>query len=416
MSRLWGSLTSLRLTIFLLPVLGGLAVLGTLRFPGIYYSLWFLAPLGLLAGNLSACLVKGLPQALRRSRQRLTGELALTLPARCGFTWPPGVEPHPPVEAALRRELGRPKRLTLGHQDLYFYEQGRFRPLGPYLIHLALLLILAGGLVGKYWGLEGRLLLLTGEPAQTLASEHGEIPLGFQVILERFQVQRHQDGTPREFRSDLIFRQPGQPPLKAVCRVNDPVTVGGLTFYQASYGRVVHLQVKLGESVQALKVPVGSVAQVPGSKFRVKVLAFEEDLTMPMGEQVRRLGPAVKVAYREDEGQAHLVWVVQNYPQLAERAPGPLRFTLLDQAPQYYSVLQVKRDPGVWWVYSGFGLMLPGFFLAFCRPSRRWALVLEQNADGGWQGRLLGAAPRDREGFTAGLERLMRRLKHGEGA
>jgi hypothetical protein len=76
-------------------------------------------------------------------------------------------------------------------------------------------------------------------------------------------------------------------------------------------------------------------------------------------------------------------------------------------------VFQVKRDPGVVWVYAGFILFLPGFYLAFFRPVRRWGLVLAPAPMGGWQGRLLGAAPRQREEFAACQERILAELKRG---
>ena len=89
---MWGWLTSIRLTVFLLLILAGVAVIGTViqqdQPPGfyfanygefwgaiisrgslssIYFSTWFLAPITLLALNILACIIHGLPQAWRRS-------------------------------------------------------------------------------------------------------------------------------------------------------------------------------------------------------------------------------------------------------------------------------------------------------------------------------------------------------------
>jgi cytochrome c biogenesis protein len=106
-----------------------------------------------------------------------------------------------------------------------------------------------------------------------------------------------------------------------------------------------------------------------------------------------------------------IIVVLKNRPELADRQPGPHRFFL--KGSNFFSVLQVKRDPGVWWVYAGFLLLLPGFYLAFLRPAERWALVLRRNQQGTWQGRLLGAAPRAREAFQERLERLQEILQKG---
>ncbi len=416
LSKLWGLLTSIRLTIFLLLALALVAVMGTLRYESIYYTAWFLAPVGLLALNLSACLVNGLPRAIHRVRQPFTGEAALALPERGRVVFGGQADPRPLVEAAFREELGRYRSQPLGQGELYLYERGRFRPLGPYLVHLALLLILAGALIGKYWGVEGTLTLLKGEPATAFQNQQTEKtePLGFQVRLDDFQVQYYSDGrTPKEFRSDLTLLRPGDKPREMVCRVNEPVTFGRFTLYQASYGRPVLLQVKNGERTEVLEAPVGRVLQVPGSEARVKVLEVEEDLMMPMGAEHRPLGPAARIAYLPLSGHPQVVWLLKNYPEMTERQPGPDRFILLNLSPDYYSVFQVKYDPGVWWVYAGFLLFLPGFFLAFCRPSQRWALVLQKGKRGHWEGRLLGASPRGKESFGLHRDRLLARLKKG---
>jgi cytochrome c biogenesis protein len=175
------------------------------------------------------------------------------------------------VEQALRQELGRVQKSEVEEQTVYLGERGRFRPLGPYVVHLALLVILAGALMGKFLGVQGRVTLMEGETAQTFTSEGQETPLDFQMRLDRFQMLTYPDGTPREFRSDLTFSRPGNSPRQAVVRVNEPVTFGGLTFYQSSYGHALRLEVKEGEIPGWWRPrwgkPCSSPAAGPGSGF-----------------------------------------------------------------------------------------------------------------------------------------------------
>ena len=211
-------------------------------FTQVYFSPWFLGPISLLAANILACVVHGLPQAVKRAWQPLTVETALTLPERGQITWPAGVDPQPRIAATLSRELGRCRQETLPDQKVYFLERGRFRPVGPYLIHVALLLILAGGLIGKFWGVDGQLAIDQGEVAGAFqVGPRVEKPLNFQVRLDKFQVSYYEPGgSPKEFRSDLTFMKDGREVSRATCRVNEPVTFGGLTFYQSSYGSPSH--------------------------------------------------------------------------------------------------------------------------------------------------------------------------------
>lgn len=411
-SRIWGHLTSIRLTVFVLLILAVVAVVGTLGYPNIYFTLWFLAPLGLLALNLLACLVHGLPQAVRRAAQPFTVEKALTLPERGRFTWPAEAAAPALVAETLRHELGRPRHQILGEKEVFFYGRGRLRPLGPYAVHLALVLILVGGVLGKFWGIEGNILLQPGIDGSYIEfDEPGKsLPLGFLVRLEKFQVKYYEEsgGTPKEFRSDLTFLKDGVEVEHAVCRVNDPVTFGRYTFYQASYGAMpsgpVQLEVTQGDKPQTLELPPRRWVNLPGSETQVMAMRVEANL---QGQ-----GPAVQLVYRTGPEHPKFLWLLEKHPGKGPSL-GPFHLALASLKLQYYSVLQVKYDPGVLWVYAGFLLLLPGLYLAFFRPSQRWAVVLQKDKKGRWDGRLLGTSPRSREDFTMRTDRLLESLQRG---
>ena len=437
-SRLWGWLTSIRLTVFLLLILAAVAILGAVlpqdqpaefyasRFGEIwgaviwrsglayiYFSIfppWFLGPVTLLAMNILACLIRGLPRAWRRAFTPLSREAALSLPPRASLQWPRGTDPREAVAGIWRRELGRTRRQVLPGKEVFFHETGRFRPLGPYLVHLALLFILVGGLIGKFWGIEGSLRLAQGETAHTFLLKHtdAQVPLGFQVRLDRFQVQFYEGGgIPKEFRSDLVFIQ-GSRELRATCRVNEPVSFGGFTFYQADYGTQpegqVGLQVIQGSHRESLQAPLHQWLPLPGGEAQIMVVEVEANL--------EGFGPAVELAYKSGPEHPQIFWVLKDHPEVEEQT-GPYRFALESANFKYYSGLEVNRDPGVPWVYLGFLLFLPGFYLAFFRPHQCWALVLEQSPQGDWQGRLLGSSPRAREDFDLRQARLLEELKRG---
>jgi cytochrome c biogenesis protein len=434
-SWLWGTLTSIRLTVFLLLILAAVAVIGTVvpqdqpqnqylsrfgevwggllwggGFTNVYGSPWFLGPIILLAANILACVVHGLPQAVRRAGQPLTVEAALTLPERGRMAWPAGVDPRPLVSGALSRELGHCRQETVQDQEIYFLERGRFRPVGPYLIHVALLLILAGGLIGKFWGVDGQLPIQEGEVASAFqVGTRAEKPLNFQVRLDKFQVSYYEPGgSPKEFRSDLTFMKDGKEVFRATCRVNEPVSFGGLTLYQSSYGSQstgpVRLKVQEGDLSQSLEAPLRQPTDLPGGRGKV--------IPMKVDGNFQGYGPAALLAFGSGSGHPEVFWTLKDHPELGEQ-PGPYRFTAESIPFAYYSVFQVKRDPGVAWVYAGFLLFLPGLYLAFFRPAERWALVLAKTPKGKWQGRLLGASPRHREEFAARQERLLTELKRG---
>ena len=434
-SWLWGTLISIRLTVSLLLILAAVAVIGTVvpqnqppnqyisrfgevwgellwrgGFTQVYFSPWFVGPISLLAANILACVVHGLPQAVKRTLRPLTVETALTLPERGRITWPAGVDPMPLIAATLSRELGRCRQATLPDQKVYLLERGRFRPVGPYLIHIALLLILAGGLIGKFGGVDGQLAIDQGEVAGVFqVGRRVEKPLNFQVRLDKFQVSYYEPGgSPKEFRSDLTFMKDGREVSRATCRVNEPVTFEGLTFYQSSYGSQatgpVRLKMQLGDLSESIEAPLRRPVELPGGRGKVIVMKVDGNF--------QGYGPAVLLAFSPGSGHPQVFWTLKDQPGLVQQ-PGPYRFTAESIPFGYYSVFQVKHDPGVGWVYAGFLLFLPGLYLAFFRPVERWALVVAKTSQGKWQGRLLGVSPRHREEFAARQEQLLMELKRG---
>lgn len=405
-SWLWGTLTSIRLTVFILLILAAVAVIGTVvpqnqppsqyvrsfgetwgallwwsGLANVYFSPWFVAPIVVLAFNIVACIIHGLPQAVRRAARPLTVQAALALPERGQVTWPANADPHAIITAVLRREVGHCRRETHLDQEVYLLERGRWRPLGPYLIHVALLLILAGALIGKFWGVDGQLSLDQGEVANAFqVGARTEKPLNFQVRLDSFQVSYYEEGgTPKEFRSDLTFLQNGREVSRATCRVNEPVSFGGLTFYQASYGSEaagpIRLSVQMGEQRQTIEAPLRQPVDLPGGQGKVIVMRVDGNF--------QGYGPAVLMAYSPGGGHPLAFWALKDHPELGEQ-PDPYRFTVESIPLRYYSVFQVKHDPGVWWVYAGFLLFLPGLYLAFFRPTERWALILAKTPKGKW--------------------------------
>jgi len=185
------------------------------------------------------------------------------------------------------------------------------------------------------------------------------------------------------------------------------VNFGGLTFYQASYGSEatgpVRLKMLQNKQSEDIKLPLWRPVELPGGWGKM--------IAMRVDGNFQGYGPAVLLAYKPRQGKPQVFWALKNHPEFGD-ASGP-RF-LVESIPfAYYSVLQVRRDPGVWWVYTGFLLFLPGLYLAFFRPTERWALVLTKTAQGEWQARLLGASPRRREEFAVRQERLLQELKRG---
>ncbi len=297
-------------------------------------------------------------------------------------------------------------------QDVYFHEKGRFRPLGPYLVHIALLCILIGGLIGKFWGIEGTLPVLQGETAEAFRVGNTLVPLNFQVRLDRFQVLYYADSPmPKEFRSDLTFLKDGKEEMKAVCRVNDPVSFGGLTFYQASYGSQpsgpVRLQVSYKERQETIEAPLRQMVELPGGEGRIMISKVEGNL--------QGLGPAVEGIFMTGRGMGghDFFTVFQDHPEM-NKPIGPYRLSAgVGAVPVLFRVPGEARSRASGGFMPVFSCSCPDFTWPSSGPTQRWAVVLQPTPKGGWQGRLLGSSPRAREDFDLRRAQLLEEFKKG---
>jgi len=435
LQRSWKSLTSVRLALILLLVLALAALVGTIlpqdrvygfyveRFgpqfawfidrlglDRVYRSPWFLALITLLVINLVACSLDRIPQALRRLRHPLDPERYLALPERGRVHWPARMQEAPSVlEHDCNAILGPGPRLEQGETVWLLRSRGRVGVLGPYIIHLSIILIILGGMVGKLWGVRGHLHLVEGQTGGALEVEgrEAELPLDFAVRLDRFQVEFYPDGPPSEYRSDLSFLRDGREVEKTVCRVNHPVEFGGFTFYQSTYQTALGGPVRLEVDHQGHKTAVEAAPRqrvmLPDGNGAIMVVRADGNL--------QGRGPAVQIAYLTGRGHPLIFWVFQNQPPEGDQQPGPHRFRLAGLDFRFTSGLLVKRDPGVGWVYAGFILLLPGFWLAFFTPRQRWAVSLQPDGKKGWRLTLHGAGDRHREAFSHRLERLTAKLE-----
>ncbi len=436
LSKLWNGLTSIRLALLSLLLVAVGSLIGTLlpqqqpleyyheRFGGlladifwrlglfdIYRSPLFLTVIGLLILNLMACSLKRLPEVLRLFLSQPGLDSYKILPKRLQRTWPhKGFPPTQFLKKALHHTLGRPTVVTEKETTWYLYRRGRWGRFGPYLIHLSIIIIVLGGLVGKFWGFQGQINLVEGQSADTLTltEPDGRKTLDFSVRLDAFQVKFYPNGTPQEFRSDLTFMKQGQDIKHAVCRVNDPVTFGDLTFYQSTYHAVpkgpVTLQVTLDGKSFNVDATLRQRVNLPDNKGMVILWRLESN--------VGGLGPAVQLAYRpESGGHPMLFWVLADSSQKQPPQPGPHMFRVEKLELAYSSGLQVKYDPGVWLVYAGFLLMLPGFWLAFFVPRQRWAVAVQPQGKGKYGLAVYGVGDRHKYAFQQRLARLQAKLE-----
>lgn len=436
--QLSGHLSSLKLTISLLLILAIVSVFGTiipqnaspqeylqfyklstykilmiLGLLDMYHTPWFFFLLAFLCLNLICCswkrfkstwkiLTSSIPQD-ETSWQKLS-------PRSLFLTGSDGEEMLMKIKKVFAKFYPPLKIQRAPHILLLSAEKGKFSRLGVYFIHLSILVILTGALIGFYAGFRGQINIKEGERADRIFLKNGQEVFfpGFTLRLENFSVSYYPTGVPREFKSVISILENGQKIITAPILVNQPLTYKGITFYQASYGIIglnkVILDIEDLNSGRKFTIPAFLEKEnlIPESSLVIRLNRFLSDF--------QGLGPALQINISNFSGSPENFWIFINHPDFSVgEKTKRFQVRVKEWSPVYFSGLQVNKDPGVEIVWLGCSLMLVGFYLTFFNTHRRLWMKLGE-ARNGFFLEIVAFSNRDRQNLEKELQYLERSL------
>ena len=453
----WEFLASIRLTVVVLLALAATSVLGTLipqneplevyhrRFGEVgfrilyaldifdmYYSWWFQLLILTLAANITVCSIDRL-HALRRILFVRTPTFRLARFQKLSHR--PEIraeqtaeEARPAVEAIVGRRFRHSRTEPAGGGAAVFAESGRWTRLGVYIVHLSVLLLLVGALIGSIFGFDGFVNIPEGEAVNTirLRNEDGARQIPFSIRCDDFEVSFYEGGRPKEFRSSLTLLREGEVLKQKDIIVNDPLRFEGINIFQSSYGQMPADLATLSEK----GIPLVLTSRASGMEYRraarpgVPVTLPEGGGTLVLKEMLdhfqfmgqQDLGQTLLLTVTPPDGESEEVRLPVRFPRF-DRMRQESRFVITaDAFPQrFYTGLQVTRDPGVPLVYLGFILMILGCYVTFFTSHRQVCVEIVPDPKG-CRVRVSGTAGKDRRGVKREVERLSRRLAEGLGA
>ena len=409
--QLMAFFASLKLTIFLLILLAVVSIIGTVipqnmmqadylkvykestyvtlkavGFLDMYHSWWFVFILVLLAVNLIVCSVKLFPRTWRFF-SKPTKLLDKNLEKASTLVW------RSPWRAALKDPSELFPRLESmwsgkwqvtehrgqsGPEFHFAAEKGRWSRLGVYFVHLSILIIFAGGIIGSVFGVKGFVNIPEGERVTsfyTYGDKQKKVELGYAVECRDFEVELYDSGQPKEYSSDLAIYQNGKLIKEKRIEVNHPLSYEGFTLYQSSYGAyggAVELELNFRETglVLPLKLEIGRPLRLPERWGWIEAVKFVDNY--------RGMGPAVQVLRDPGNGvKPYQFRVFLKFPDFGKQNNKTAEFCILKNVEQYYYTgLQVNKDPGVWVVWLGCIMMILGLYVAFFMSHRRLWLRL----------------------------------------
>ena len=440
--------SSLKLTIFLLITLALVSIIGTVipqnmlradylkiykestyttlkavGFLDMYHSWWFVLILTLLTINLIACSWKHFPRTWRFfSHPTKLLDKNLEKASALGWRRSWDLLPDDPASLVPRLEGLWPGNWQWqehagehGPELHYVAEKGRWSRLGVYFVHLSILVIFTGGIIGSLFGIKGFVNIPEGEKVSTFytyGDQRASIALDFSVECRDFEVEFYETGGPKEYSSDLVIYDNEKPVKEKIIEVNHPVSYQGFTFYQSSYGAyggLVDLELNFRETglVLPLKLEVGRPLRLPENWGWIEVLKFEENYM--------RMGPAVMVLRDPGKGvKPYQFWVFLRFPKFGEENRKTAEFCVFKNIePRYYTGLQVNKDPGVWVVWIGCIMMILGLYIAFFMSHRRLWLRLARDPDKPQRLQLVlvGNANKNQPSFELEFKELAEKVK-----
>jgi len=372
-----------------------------------YHSWWFSAILILLVINLIACSLRRiqgiLSQVLRGPEAKaLEDSMVRALPYVEKVRTPSPFEREKEIQSSLKKWLTSPDRIETESSITLYSEKGRFSRLGFPITHLSILIILIGGLLGSLYGFRGFVNILEGETVDRvyLRVKDEEIakPLGFKVRCDDFSLTYYdlpgrKEKHVKEYTSILTILDNGQAVLRQTIQVNHPLRYKGLAFYQASYGAIhdvsLGVQRKGKKEKTVLKLTEGETAPLPNSNTLIRILRY--------AHQVHNFGEGVQVVLFKPNQEPRPFWLLKNFPQLDQQRGDEFFLTFEGFTEKEYTGLQVTKDPGVWIVWVGSGLMILGLVISFFFSHQRVWAKLPKSSEG--EIILAGSTNKNRVGF-----------------
>jgi len=459
----WKIFVSVKLTVFLLLSLAATSIIGTvipqkadpeiyfhkfgpflfrlfevLGIFDMYHAWWFHLLLFFLITNIVVC-----------SIDRLSGTWKVVFPKKNTFNLArfeklkkkeqfsidasPG-ELEGKFTAFAEKKFSRPQVDKTGDGFVVFAEKGRWTRLGVYIVHMSVILLIIGAIIGSLFGFKGFVNIPEGESVDSVRIRNSSRvqPLGFTIRNEDFDISFYDTGAPKEFRSSLTILENDQVVLKKDIIVNDPLRYKGISIFMASYGEMapekeaahdfstenihVNFTILASGMVYKRKAEIGKPVSIPEGLGTFTLTAFN-----PAAEfRGQNIGAALMGTLSLAKGEPVEVLLPLHFPNFDKMRRGAVVISVADQKKEtfspmkkedvrYYSGLEVNRDPGVWVVYSGFIIMILGCFITFFMSHQQICIDVKHVGNKSMV-RVMGTANKNKIGMQRQVEKIAERL------
>lgn len=334
----------------------------------VYRTWWFLALLILFGTSLTACTFTRQFPALKAARRwkyyaepRQFQKLAL-----CAE-----FDDVSPYFASLPNLLqSRRFKVFAEESDKIYARKGIAGRIGPIIVHVGIVAILVGGIAGAMTGFLAQEMVASGDTftvknivdAGPLAA--AQVPKDWSVRVNRFWIDYTPQGGIDQFYSDLsVLDKQGQQVDRRTIFVNQPLRYRGVTFYQTDWG-ISSVRVRINNS---------PIFQLPMAPLDTKGKGRIWGTWIPTKPD---LSAGVSLLAKDMQG---MVLIYDATGKLVDTVRAGMSSQINGVTLKVLEVvgstgLQIKADPGIPIVYTGFALLMLGVVMSYVSHSQVWVL------------------------------------------
>ena len=267
--------------------------------------------------------------------------------------------------------LLRERHYNVIQQGPYIYAyKGLVGKIGPILVHLSIICILVGSVLGSLTGFMLQELVPKGElfHLQNIISSGSlsYIPQNFEGYINDFNIAYNDQGMVDQFYSEIdILDNNLQIQKEKTIFVNEPLRYSGVTFYQTDWS-IVSLKFTLNKR-ENIDIPLREIAGENTSRFWIGSLGYGSDnkvlvVLQDVTGKYLLYDSEKKLLGQSDIG--HKIFFNGNELRLNKILPS--------------TGLQIKSDPGIPLVYIGFLFLIFSVLLSYTSYFQIW-VVKKQN-------------------------------------
>jgi cytochrome c biogenesis protein len=298
------------------------------------------------------------------------------------------------IKSQLCYRLNNDQYAIFQKQDCLYGYKGLIGRVGPVIVHLSIICILLGSILGAIRGFTAQEFV----PKSELFHVQNVVKAGnFATIPQQsfrindFWVNYNKTGLIKQFQSDIsVLTGKGDEVVRKTISVNNTLIFKGLTLYQTDWG-INGLRIKLSNKETILQLPVSRISD---SNQKLWISWIPLNIKDKTGIIVVLNSARGKVDFYNEKAQLLNKASLEQQTIINEN----LSIKLIDFIAS--TGIQIKADPGLTIIYIGFGFLMISSFVSYISFSEIWVLETGKNVFFG------GQTNRDKVKFQIEMSKL----------